>query len=84
MLWDLDGTIVDSEEYWITAEVELAARFGAEFLTAKATAVDFSERPFKVWVRDELHTADAVIVRDELATIARVIASGEKSCGISR
>ena len=31
MLWDLDGTIVDSEEYWITAEVELAARFGAEW-----------------------------------------------------
>jgi thioredoxin reductase (NADPH) len=41
---------------------EQAARFGAEFLTAKATAVDFSERPFKVWVRDELHTADAIIV----------------------
>ena len=41
---------------------EQAARFGAEFLTAKATAIDFSERPFKVWVRDDLYTADAVIV----------------------
>ncbi|MFZ4719106.1 MAG: thioredoxin-disulfide reductase [Ilumatobacteraceae bacterium] len=41
---------------------EQAARFGAEFLTAKATAVDFSERPFKVWVRDTLYTADSVIV----------------------
>ncbi len=41
---------------------EQAARFGAEFLTAKATAVDFSERPFKVWVRDELFTADTIIV----------------------
>jgi thioredoxin reductase (NADPH) len=41
---------------------EQAARFGAEFLTEKATAVDFSERPFKVWVRDTLHTADAIIV----------------------
>ena len=41
---------------------EQAQRFGAEFLTAKATAVDFTERPFKVWVRDELHTADAIIV----------------------
>ena len=30
-----------------------AARFGAEFLTAKVTAVDFSERPFTVWVRDQ-------------------------------
>jgi thioredoxin reductase (NADPH) len=39
-----------------------AERFGAEYLTAKATAVDFSSRPFKVWVRDDLHEADAVIV----------------------
>ncbi|HEX9258295.1 MAG TPA: thioredoxin-disulfide reductase [Acidimicrobiales bacterium] len=39
-----------------------AARFGAEFLTAKATKVDFSERPFRVWVRDDVHTADAIIV----------------------
>jgi thioredoxin reductase (NADPH) len=29
-----------------------AARFGAEFLTAKVSKVDFSERPFKVWVGD--------------------------------
>ena len=41
---------------------EQAGRFGAEFLTAKATAVDFSARPFKVWVRDDLYTADAIIV----------------------
>ena len=41
---------------------EQAARFGAEFLTEKATAIDFTERPFKVWVRETLYTADAVIV----------------------
>jgi len=41
---------------------EQAARFGAEFLTAKVTSVDFNERPFKVWVRDQLFTADAIIV----------------------
>lgn len=41
---------------------EQAARFGAEFLTAKVTAVDFNERPFKVWVREQMYTADAVIV----------------------
>ncbi|CAB4605235.1 MAG: thioredoxin-disulfide reductase [Actinobacteria bacterium] len=39
-----------------------AARFGAQFLTAKATAIDFSERPFKVWVRDQLYTGDSIIV----------------------
>ena len=41
---------------------EQAAKFGAEFLTEKVTAVDFSERPYKVWVREQQHTADAVIV----------------------
>jgi thioredoxin reductase (NADPH) len=39
-----------------------AMRFGAEFLTEKVTAVDFSERPFKLSVRDQHFTADAVIV----------------------
>jgi len=41
---------------------EQAARFGAEYLTEKVTAVDLSARPFKVWVRDELYEADSVIV----------------------
>ena len=41
---------------------EQAARFGATFLTAKATSVEFGDRPLKVHVRDEVHTADAVIV----------------------
>jgi thioredoxin reductase (NADPH) len=41
---------------------EQAARFGAEFLTEKVTEVDFNARPFKVWVRDALYTAGAIIV----------------------
>ena len=41
---------------------EQAARFGTQFLTAKVTAIDFRERPFKVWVRDDIYTADAIIV----------------------
>jgi thioredoxin reductase (NADPH) len=41
---------------------EQAARFGAEFLTEKVTKVDFSQRPFRVWVRDTEFTADSIIV----------------------
>ncbi len=41
---------------------EQAQRFGAEFLTEKVTSVDFSERPFKLSVRDRQFTADAAIV----------------------
>ncbi len=28
VLWDMDGTLIDSEPYWIAAEKELASRFG--------------------------------------------------------
>ncbi|MAL81444.1 MAG: thioredoxin-disulfide reductase [Actinomycetota bacterium] len=39
-----------------------AERFGAKFLTEKATNIDFSSRPFKVWVRETEYHADSVIV----------------------
>ena len=39
-----------------------AERFGAEFITEKVSRVDFSERPFRVWVRDDEYRAESVIV----------------------
>ena len=39
-----------------------AERFGAEFATDDVTRVDFSERPFRVYVGDEEHRAETVIV----------------------
>ena len=39
-----------------------AERFGAKFLTEKVTNIDFSSRPFKVWVRETEYHADSVIV----------------------
>jgi thioredoxin reductase (NADPH) len=39
-----------------------AARFGAEYLTAKVDRVDFSARPFRMWVGEEEFVADSVIV----------------------
>ena len=39
-----------------------ALRFGTEILTEKATGVDFSERPFRVRVRDAEYRAHSVIV----------------------
>ncbi|MEL0040729.1 MAG: thioredoxin-disulfide reductase [Ilumatobacter sp.] len=39
-----------------------AERFGAEFITEKVTRVDFSERPFRVWIGDDEHRAQSVIV----------------------
>jgi thioredoxin reductase (NADPH) len=39
-----------------------AERFGAEFVTDDVTKVDFSERPFRVWVEGEEYVASSVIV----------------------
>ena len=39
-----------------------AERFGAEFLTEKVGRIDFSERPFRVWVRDDEYRAHTIIV----------------------
>jgi thioredoxin reductase (NADPH) len=39
-----------------------AERFGAEYLTDDVTRVDFSERPFRVWVGDDEYRAESVIV----------------------
>jgi thioredoxin reductase (NADPH) len=39
-----------------------AERFGAEFLTDDVTAVDFSERPFRVSVGDDEFRAESIII----------------------
>ncbi len=39
-----------------------AERFGAEFVSDDVTRVDFSERPFRVWVGDDEYRAEAVVV----------------------
>ena len=39
-----------------------AERFGTDFVTDDVTRVDFSERPFRVWVEDEDYQARSVII----------------------
>lgn len=39
-----------------------AAKFGAMFITDKVTKVDFSQRPFRVWIRETQYAADSIIV----------------------
>lgn len=39
-----------------------AERFGTRIITSNVTAVDFSERPFKVWVGSDLYEADGIII----------------------
>lgn len=39
ILWDMDGTLIDSEPYWIDAEMSLAARFGVRWTQEDALAL---------------------------------------------
>jgi thioredoxin reductase (NADPH) len=39
-----------------------AERFGAEFVTDDVTKVDFSDRPFRVWVEDDEYLGQTVII----------------------
>src|ERR671915_341828 len=39
-----------------------AGRFGGEFLSDDVTRVDFSERPFRIWVGDDEYRAEAVVI----------------------
>ena len=64
-----------------------AERFGAEFVTEKATKVDLGSRPFRVWVRDTLYEADAVIVSTGARSLmlgleaeSRLIGHGLSTC----
>ncbi len=70
-----------------------AERFGAEYLSTKVTRVDFSERPFRVWVRDQSTgqeretTAHSVIVSTgaralmlDLPSEQRLLGHGVSTC----
>ena len=39
VLWDMDGTIVDTEPYWIQAEKDLVASYGGSWTDASAEAM---------------------------------------------
>ncbi len=39
-----------------------AERFGTRFVTKNVSKVDFSTRPFKVWVGEELYTSHSIII----------------------
>ncbi len=46
----------------MTVTKEQAKRFGTRFIAKNVTKVDFSKRPFKVWIGEELHEGKGVII----------------------
>lgn len=39
-----------------------AERFGTRFITRNVSKVDFTQKPFKIWIGDKLHLAKTVII----------------------
>lgn len=60
---------------------EQAERFGTTIIDRDATKVDFSERPFRVWVGDDEYRADAVIVATGASALWLGLASEESFRG---
>lgn len=64
-----------------------AGRFGTRFISKLVTKVDFSERPFKVWVGNDLYLTKSVIVATGasakylgLANEKRLLGKGVSAC----
>jgi thioredoxin reductase (NADPH) len=62
-----------------------AARFGAEFVTRRATRVDLSSKPFGVWVDDDEYRARAIIISTGARSLMLGLPSEERllSHGVS-
>ena len=54
-----------------------AERFGSTIIDRDVTRVDFSERPFKLWVGEDLYLADSVIVATGASALWLGLASEE-------
>jgi thioredoxin reductase (NADPH) len=60
---------------------EQAERFGATLIEKDATRVDFGERPFRIWVGEQLYRADAVIVATGASALWLGLSSEEEFRG---
>ncbi len=62
-----------------------AARFGTRFITRNVSKTDFSQRPFKVWIGDEMHVGQTIIIATGASAIYLGLESEKKfySKGVS-
>lgn len=77
--WDLDGTLIDSERYWIESEYALVAEFGGTWSEQLAAAVIGSslDRTAEHLIAAGVDLpVDEVITRISTAVAQRVIAQG--------
>ncbi len=74
VLFDLDGTIIDSEPYWIAAELELAARDGGNWTHADGLSLIGSNLQYSAQqLRDRggIRGSDDEIIADLITSVER-------------
>jgi len=60
---------------------EQAQRFGAETVFKNVTKVDFSNKPFKVWIGDEEYSSDSIIIATGASAMMLGLESEKKLFG---
>jgi HAD superfamily hydrolase (TIGR01509 family) len=74
VLWDMDGTLVDTEPYWIECEIELVARYGGTWTLDQAHSL----------VGNDLLTSARVIAVDGGVPLAPESIIAELLAGVTR
>ncbi len=72
VLWDMDGTLVETEPYWITAEFELADKYGGSWTTEHAMNLvgnDLIESGRYIREHMDIDVEPAQIVEELLASV---------------
>jgi beta-phosphoglucomutase-like phosphatase (HAD superfamily) len=65
VLWDMDGTLIDSEPYWVAAEIALVERFGGTWTHADGLKLVGQGLPFSALV---LQRAGVDLAVDDIVT----------------
>ena len=78
VLWDMDGTLIDSEPIWIAQQLVLAEKHGATWSQEQGLALVGADMHDTAGVR----ASDCVAIEDSSNGLASAIASGATSIAV--
>lgn len=79
VLWDMDGTIIDTEPQWLAAEVNLAARYGAHWTLEMGEALIGHALSESILTFRDLTGIDAdpdLLIDELIAEMVRLVGDG--------
>ncbi|MEY9776452.1 HAD family hydrolase [Arthrobacter sp. MW3 TE3886] len=78
VLWDMDGTLVDTEPYWLAAQSEIARQYGLNWTTQDAHATVGQAMPVTATILQErgVSLSAAEIINDLLERVVAKLEGG--------